>query len=186
MTLGSGFGVCRSSFGSVVDRWVCVRLLVCGSCAQACPLRSLSLVPPSSTSSTIVSIHTHVHTLIHMYTHTHTMQIAIVKENDVFVKNVGDYPWGSVQAPGTFLVNRKTCIRLGSVCVDERGGWVHCIRCTRRAYPQSNTTNDTHTLLTTTTTTTTNTHTHLTIHKHPQPTTNRSQTGPSPSPPSPP
>jgi len=25
--------------------------------------------------------------------------IAIVKENDVFVKNAGDYPWGSVQAP---------------------------------------------------------------------------------------
>ncbi|GAB5036768.1 Hypothetical protein NocV09_04800260 [Nannochloropsis oceanica] len=25
--------------------------------------------------------------------------VAIVKENDVFVKNAGDYPWGSVQAP---------------------------------------------------------------------------------------
>ena len=25
--------------------------------------------------------------------------IAIVKENDVFVKNAGEYPWGSVQAP---------------------------------------------------------------------------------------
>ena len=25
--------------------------------------------------------------------------LAIVKENDVFVKNAGEYPWGSVQAP---------------------------------------------------------------------------------------
>lgn len=30
-------------------------------------------------------------------------QVAIVKENDVFVKNAGDYPWGSVQAPGAYV-----------------------------------------------------------------------------------
>ncbi|TFJ88416.1 hypothetical protein NSK_000765 [Nannochloropsis salina CCMP1776] len=29
--------------------------------------------------------------------------LAIVKENDVFVKNAGDYPWGSVQAPSWAL-----------------------------------------------------------------------------------